>query len=201
MEKLAVMGGTFNPIHLAHLEMANAAVSEFHCDRVLFMTSGNPPHKRNKKVLDAQIRFAMTHLAIEDNPNFFDSDYELKKEGYSYTAQTMEILNKQYSNSEIYFVIGSDSLKDLIIWKDPEKLFLVTRFLVFPRKGLEVPIEHLIEEYQKKFHANITYIPYPVSNISSTYLREQMIKGNWEVARKFIPPKVYSYIRDHKLYD
>jgi len=200
MQKLAVMGGTFNPIHMGHIQMAKAAVSEFGCDKVLFITSGNPPHKRAKQVLDASIRFHMTHLAICDDPRFFESDIETQKATYSYTTQTMEILNQQYPDTEIYFVIGSDSLADLLSWKDPEKLFSITRFLVFPREGLDVPIEELTNKYRQLFGAKITYIPYPVVNISSTYLREQMALGNWEKVSPFIPPKVFSYIKEHELY-
>jgi len=200
MKKLAVMGGTFNPIHVGHLQMADAAVCKFGCDNVLFMTAGNPPHKHSNHILDAHIRFEMTHLAIKGDPRFFDSDYEVQKKGYSYTAQTMEMLSEQYPDTKMYFVIGSDSLADLLLWKDPDKLFSITQFLVFPRKGLDVPIDELTNKYRQMFGAKITNIPYPVANISSTYLREQMALGNWENISPFIPSKVFSYIKMHGLY-
>ena len=90
MQKIGILGGTFNPIHNGHLKMAKAAKEEYHLDQVMFLTSGNPPHKRGQKILDAEIRHIMVKRAISGIPGFFACDYEVKRDDWSYTVNTLK---------------------------------------------------------------------------------------------------------------
>ena len=199
MEKLAVLGGTFNPIHNAHLAMAQAAVTEFLCDHVLFMTGGNPPHK-HQEMPDAHVRMAMVSLAIQENPRFFASDYEIKKETYCYTSETMEYLHNFYPDTRIYFIIGADSLADLEKWHDVKRLFEITEFLVFRRGGSHVDIRKYQAYYKDKFGARLYCMDTEIPSVSSTLVRSLLECGKEEEAADLIPHPVMDYIKMNHLY-
>ena len=117
MSKIGIMGGTFNPIHNGHLAIAEKAVQQFGLDMVFFVTSGNPPHKKEKKILDAQIRHKMVCMAIKNYSKFEPCDFEVNREDYSYTADTLQYLKKNQRKSELYLIIGADSLHNFPTWK------------------------------------------------------------------------------------
>ena len=108
--KIGIMGGTFNPIHNAHLLIAEMAREEYGLDRVIFITDGNPPHKSAN--VTAKQRFEMTHIAIADNSAFEEDDFEINRSQKSYTVNTLGYLKEKYPNDDLFFIIGEDSLKD-----------------------------------------------------------------------------------------
>ena len=110
MKRYGMMGGTFNPIHLAHLYIAYEAKEELNLDKIIFMVAGNPPHKKESKIIDSKYRYNMVQKAIEGYEGFEISDYEIKKNGYSYTYETLQYLKKQDDNVEVFFIAGADSL-------------------------------------------------------------------------------------------
>ena len=120
-KKIGIMGGTFDPVHVGHLILGEAAYRQFSLERVWFMPSGNPPHKRDRTggATDEQ-RVEMVRLAISDNPHFRLSLIEMYEDGYSYTYRTLEYLRKQYPDTEFYFIIGGDSLFEFNHWPDKE---------------------------------------------------------------------------------
>ena len=124
VKRIGILGGTFDPIHNGYLIMAEIIRGAFELDRVLFIPSGNPPHKKNQTVTDAEHRYNMVCEALKGNPYFEKSRIEVDREGYTYTIDTLGILNEQYRGiADLYYIIGADVLYDLLTWKDYEKVF------------------------------------------------------------------------------
>ena len=196
MKKIGIMGGTFNPVHNAHLELAKCAKEQYALDVVIFMTSGNPPHKKHKDIPDGELRLEMLKLAISDREDFLADDFEVKSEEYSYSVNTMRYLGEKYPQSELYFIIGGDSLRSLPKWYKPEELVKLCKFLVYPRYGADLDDD--IYEIVKKYGGDIYPLHSPVINISSTQIREKIIKG--EDVLDMLPEGVFRYIKEHKLY-
>ena len=192
---IGIFGGTFSPIHSAHLIIAETAREQYELDRVIFMTSGDPPHKTAG--VDAPSRFQMTRLAIEGNDRFIDDDYEIKSGGKSYTVHTLEYMKKQYPNDKLFFIIGEDSLGDLGKWYEPEKIISMASLIVFPRVSQE-SLNEKITAAKEKFGGEILPVRAPVIGLSSTYIRERISRG--ETVRYMIPDKVGEYIKEHNLY-
>ena len=112
MKRIGILGGTFDPVHIGHTALAKAALKQYGLDKVLVMTGGNPPHKRDIKKTDANIRHDMVKLALTDEYKIEAFDYEVNKREYTYTAKTLTELKKLHPDWEIYFIIGEDSLYD-----------------------------------------------------------------------------------------
>lgn len=193
--KIGIMGGTFNPIHNAHLMIAENAREQYGLERIIFMTGGNPPHKSADITSDK--RFEMTHIAISDNPYFTDDDFEIKRKEKSYTVHTLEYLREKYPEDKLYFIIGEDSLCDLEKWYKPERILEMAVLLVFPRTSMQSLTEN-IERARKKHNGEILPIDAPVFQISSTEVRNR-IKDGLSV-RYLIPDRVIEYIEKYGLY-
>ena len=122
--KIGIMGGTFDPIHNGHLEIAKAAYEQFHLDKVWFMPNGNPPHKALTDIgSSVKERLRMVELAIEGQDGFCLEAYEARKKSVSCSYETMEYFNKIYPEDDFYFIIGADSLFAVDRWVHPERLF------------------------------------------------------------------------------
>ncbi len=193
--RTGIMGGTFNPVHNAHLMIAELAREEYGLDRVIFITSGNPPHK--SALVDARHRFNMTRLAIDGNRTFSDDDFEINRGEKSYTVHTLEYLKNKYPNDKLFFIIGEDSLNDLPKWYEPQRILTMASLLVFPRKSKE-SLMVTLQEMRKRYGGDILPIDAPVMGISSTDIRKR-ISDN-KTARYMIPDKVLGYIEENGLY-
>lgn len=196
--RIGIMGGTFNPIHNAHLMLAELAREEYKIDKLLFMPSGNPPHKQEEKPVPAEHRGEMCRLAIEDNPDFLYCDYEINKSELSYTANTLEYFKNKYPKDELYFIIGGDSLCALETWYKPEKILAFCTILVFERSGVCESTTAEIARLAEKYGANIKLIHAPKFDISSSQIRERIAGG--KTVRYMIPAEIIDYINEHKLY-
>lgn len=126
-------GGSFNPIHDRHIAIAASALAEARLSRVIFLPTGNPPHKRPEGLEEAEHRFEMTRLATLREPHFTASRMELDREGVIYTVDTLTLLKKQMPNAEFFYIIGEDTLLDLPNWRTPDKVFPLCTFLVCRR--------------------------------------------------------------------
>lgn len=191
--KIGIMGGTFDPIHNAHLIIAQMAKEQYFLDRMIFMPGGNPPHK--KGVTDKHIRFEMTDIAIETD--FEISDFEVKREEYSYTLSTLKHLHEQYPSDEIFFIIGEDSLNDIYKWHKPQEILKLCTMLVFPRNS-EKTLANKIHEVQKDMGGSIYAIEAPVFGISSTDIRNRIKEG--KSVKHMLPDRVLEYINEKGLY-
>jgi len=199
MKKIGIMGGTFDPIHIAHLILAEQGMEEFDLDEVLFIPTGQPPHKTEKKVTNAWQRYEMTKLAINDNPKFKCSDIEILREGNSHTAKTLEELHSQYPENEFYFILGADSLAYINEWQHPEIILNLATIIVANRNQTEKKL--LISQMQQLidiYGGKILLMTTPNLDISSNYLREQVAKGS--SIRYYVTNEVNAYIKEHALY-
>lgn len=196
--KIGLMGGTFNPIHMGHLIISEFLRVTFPLDKVIFIPSGNPPHKNND-IAESNHRMSMVNLATSQNPFFEVSSIELKRAGKSYTIDTIKEIKDIYPNDELYFIIGSDSLLDLTSWKDFESLISKTNFLIYGRpENTEESILNKIDELTKKYNSNIIYIKGPLIEISSTSIRD-MIKNEKSI-KYLVTEEVEKYIYKNNLY-
>ncbi len=199
MSKIGIMGGTFNPIHYAHLILAESAYEELKLDKVLFMPSKNPPHKLHENIVSDEHRVQIVKLAIQDNPHFELSCAELKREGITYTADTLEELNKKYPQDEFYFIMGADSLFQIEDWWNPQQIFQLTNIVAAVRDHTTQPeitgqMNHLTGLYQARIHLLCT----PNMDISSKMLRQYLKNG--KTIRYYVPDPVVHYIRENGLY-
>lgn len=139
MKRIGIMGGTFNPIHKGHLALAKAAREEFALDEVIFIPSGNPPHKAAGGVIDKELRLEMVKLATLGKRKYSVSRIELDRPGYSYAVDTFNALQKKYgAGAKLFFIMGLDSINELLGWKKPLELFKLCNFIVFPRQKEDI---------------------------------------------------------------
>ena len=187
--RIGILGGTFNPVHFGHLILAEEAVSKMRLNKVIFVPSYIPPHKKVESDISALDRLAMTRLAIADNPNFEVSSIEIDAKKRSYSIDTLKAFKKLYGDdAKLFFLTGSDSLKDLFSWKDINDIFKVSKFVVANRPGY--PIENVPKEVE-------TVVITPIE-ISSMDIRKRLAEGR--SIRYLVPEKVREYILSHQLY-
>lgn len=198
-KKIGIMGGTFNPIHIAHLILGESAYDQFGLDSVYFMPSKNPPHKDIKEVISDSHRTNMVKLAIADNPHFEFSDVELLREGYTYTVDTITYLKETLKETEFYFIIGADSLFMLDQWYEADKLLKMMHFVAATRDhATEEALQSKIAYLANRYGAKIDLLHIPTLDVSSQYLRN-CIKEHRSI-RYYVPSEVEAYIRTHQLY-
>ena len=199
MKKIGLMGGTFNPIHIGHLMLAENAYASCNLDEVWFLPSADPPHKVDQNVLEYAHRSRMTELAIESIPYFKKSDFETERSERSYTAETLRLLRMRYPDTEFYFIMGADSLFQIETWYEPHN--------VMKRSILAVAVRdhHSIEEMNKqidylkdRYGARIQLMNMPGIDLSSNMIRRRV--SQHQTIRFFVPENVRTYIYENGLY-
>ena len=198
-KRVGIMGGTFNPIHLGHLILAQAAYEAYDLDEVLFVPSGHSYMKDQSEILDAKKRVHMTGLAIEDNPHFALSTIEIDRDGNSYSYETLETLRKQNPKTEYYFIVGADTLFALETWKHPEILLPSCTILAAVRDGVSMEKMQKQADYlEEKFGGCIKLLPTSNIEISATDIRHKLAE-NREV-KYLVPDAVLQFIQKNGLY-
>jgi nicotinate-nucleotide adenylyltransferase len=201
MSGIGILGGSFDPPHLAHLAVAETAIGALALERVVFIPARRPPHKTGRDLADAADRLEMVRLAISGHPAFEASDIELAREGPSYSLDTVKHFRDEAGGAEIFFLIGMDSLIDLPTWYRIDELARLCRFVPFPRPGSPTPsAEHLapalgMEEARAVLQRAL---PMPPMDISSTEIRRLAAEGR--SVRRFVPEAVADYIARRGLY-
>ena len=185
--RLGIFGGSFDPIHIGHLIIAEFAREYMGLDKVIFIPVGNPSH-REDNLVSAIDRYNMIKIAIENNPNFEVSDIEIKEGKTNYTYDTLLEVKNRYKNCEIFEIIGEDSADYLHKWKNYDKLLEMCKFLVFRREGFSY----------KSSHQNIILMDSPKISISATFIRNR-VKENKSI-RYMVEDKVEKYIIEKNLY-
>lgn len=191
------MGGTFDPIHNAHLYIAYEAKELLGLDKVIFIPNGSPPHKDNKNITGASLRYRMVLEAIKDFEDFEVSKYEIEKKELSYTYKTLDHFKED--DVELYFITGADCLVDLDKWKNVSEIFSLCKFVVFTRPGFKE--EDLIEEKkraEKKYNGEIIFLNILDLEISSTDIRKRISEG--KRIDFFVPKRVINLIEKENIY-
>lgn len=200
MGKIGIMGGTFDPIHNGHLMLGRQAYEEYDLDQIWYMPSGQPPHKKDHEVTAARLRLAMTRLAVEGHEEFICSDFEMKREGNTYTAQTLRLLREEYPQHTFYFIAGADSLYEIESWYEPKQVMAQTVILAAYREYKEAncSIEAQIAYLTRKYGADIRLLHCREMEVSSAGLRRLAAEG--KSIAEYVPKPVEEYIRVHGLY-
>ena len=197
--KIGLLGGTFDPIHIGHLLIAEDAREALGLDTVVFIPAGRPWLKANQSVTDPQHRLAMVGLAIGPNPHFQVSDIEVRRQGPTYTVDTLEQLQQDYSpNAEKFLILGMDSLNELARWRSPERLFDLCVVVGVSRPGQEEIDIDKLESIAEGASGKIVLISGPSVGISGTNIRDRVVHGKSIKYR--VPVDVESYILEHGLY-
>jgi nicotinate-nucleotide adenylyltransferase len=191
--RLGVLGGTFDPPHIAHLIFAEQACEQLELDRVLFIPAGDPWRKADRQITPAAQRLEMVRIATQDNPAFDVDDSEIRREGPTYTVETLRELSKGlHEGDQLFFLAGEDALADLPYWHDPAGIASLATIVVAPRQGAATPAD-------LPFHASrLARIAMPFMDVSSTDLRQRAREGR--SLRYLVPPAVEKYIHENKLY-
>lgn len=189
--RTGIFGGTFNPIHLGHLALANYLCEENWVDELWFLITPQNPFKQEQTLLDNHLRMKMVEAAIADYPRFKASDFEFTLPRPSYTVTTLQKLSETYPDREFVLIIGADNWAAFDKWKSPKEILRNHRILVYPRPGYEINPHEL--------PAQVKAVNTPLLEISSTFIRESIASG--KDIRYFLHPEVYRFIKQHQLYN
>ncbi len=207
---LGVLGGTFNPVHHAHLRLGEEAREALGLARLLFVPAGRPALK-HEQLAPARDRVEMVRLATASNPAFEVLDFELARSGPSYTVDTLREIARRFPEERLWFIVGGDVLRELDRWREPETLFGLASLAVAGRPGsTEAPAKLLPEALLALFepgpnglvHASgneIRALPFPALEISASEVRRRIARG--ASVRYLVPDAVLDYIRKHRLYE
>jgi len=210
-ERIGVFGGSFDPVHMGHLTVAQDAVEQLELDRLIFVPAAVPPHKQDHTLADGEHRLAMLQLAAEDNPAFEVSDMELRRGGVSYTFETMQQVQAEHPGAEMFFIIGLDSLSELHLWRNIDELLTQYTVVPFARGGEDpqsaagkaalsggpVTPESFGEGgWTEKLMERLIRIH--EIEISASEIRMRLAEGL--SIRYLVPPEVEMYIFEHHLY-
>ena len=199
-KSIAIMGGTFDPIHHGHLVTAEAVRYRFKVDKVVFMPAGQPAHKTNKKVTHNEHRYLMTVLATMRNENFEVSRIEIDRAGVTYTIDTIEELKRMCRpDVRLYFITGADAIHQIMTWKESERLLGMCDFVAVTRPGYDKSkLFQDIGEIREKFSSRVHYMEVPALAISSSDIRERAKRG--APIKYLLPQEVEDYIHKFGLY-
>lgn len=186
-EKVGILGGTFNPPHLAHMIIAEQVLNQLDLDMILFMPTSTPPHKDEKEAIDGETRLLMTQLAISQNPHFQIEAYEVSRGGKNYTFDTMTDLQEMYPETTFYFIIGADMVEDLPNWYRIEELANMVQFVAVSRPG-----------YNLETNYPVITIDTPNVDISSSEIRQMVASGR--SIRYLVDDEVRYFIEEEGLY-
>jgi nicotinate-nucleotide adenylyltransferase len=191
IERVGIMGGTFDPIHHGHLVAASEVATLYDLDEVIFVPTGEPWQKSERKVSPAEHRYLMTVIATASNPRFWVSRVDIDRAGPTYTIDTIRDISAQRPGAELFFITGADALAQILSWKDAEDALKLARFIGVTRPGYELTDEHLPTD-------SVTLLDVPAMAISSSDCRTRVAAGRpvWYL----VPDGVVQYINKHALY-
>ncbi|HMP88785.1 MAG TPA: nicotinate-nucleotide adenylyltransferase [Kiritimatiellia bacterium] len=199
--KIGIFGGSFNPIHLGHLIMAQDAGEAYSLDRIIFVPAAIAPHKLTQTLVTPSHRLDMIRLALGDRSEWEVSDEEIRRGGVSYTIDTVQHFIAVYPEADIYFIIGGDTLPELHTWKDINDLLALCKFITMVRPGFDPESLHRQSLRLPPGHVEALISRVTVGHVidlSSTEIRVRVAKN--ESIRYLVPDSVERYIREHQLY-
>ncbi len=197
MARVGVLGGTFDPPHNGHLAIAQAALAQLQLAEVLFAPTHQPPHKLGNEITPIEHRLAMVRLAIAPHPRFTLSRVDVDRAGPTFTVDTMRLLRQKFPDAELYFIMGTDSLANILTWRAPAEFIRLCRLAVFNRPGFTVDLDAL-EAQLPGLHERAVILPAPALDIAASDLQQRVCAGlpitDW------VPAAVATYIAEHGLY-
>ena len=197
--KIGVLGGTFDPVHTGHIELAEAVIHQLGLAYILFVPAGNPYFKTERNISPAKERLEMVRLAIKGSPNLKVSTMEIERPGPSYTVDTIAELKATLApDDEIYFVLGWDILPELPKWREPARLIQLCRLVAIPRMNYRVPDLSPLEKDVPGITERTVVLGAPTINISATIIRERVAGG--QSIKHMVPAAVERYIKESGLY-
>ena len=197
--RIGILGGTFNPVHLGHLLMAQDAMEQVGLERVKFIPSATPPHKAVESLASERDRLHMIRLAIRGNNRFEVDDVEVQRGGRSYSVDTLTELRRREPRADFYFIIGADSLRELHLWREVERVVTLCTFVTVPRPGFDpkpVVDPRLDAATRRRLRQHVLHGH--SCDIASREIRARVASGR--PIRYLIPDAVYQYMRRRKLY-
>lgn len=200
VRRIALMGGTFDPIHYGHLVTAESVREKFGFDTVMFIPSGNPPHKRRISVSSPVHRYNMVQMAVASNRYFTVSRVEIDREGSTYTIDTIRELKSLLRNdADIYFITGADAILEVLTWKDPNELLSMCKFIAVTRPGYDKgALIQKVQELKALYNCDITIMDVPSFDISSSDIRQKVARC--QSIKYLVPENVEQYIYMNNLY-
>jgi nicotinate-nucleotide adenylyltransferase len=198
VERIGVLGGTFDPPHIGHLWLATMAADALELDRVLFMPAAQPPHKRRGQVTSAAERLLLTRIAIDDDPTFALCPIEMERPGPSFTVDSVEELLRLYPDVRLYLLMAADALAGIDTWREPERLLALVEWAVGPRAGSGLPDR---DELRRRFGAaaaRIHLLEGPTLDVSASEIRRRVAAG--QAIRYLVPRAVEELIIERGLY-
>ncbi len=190
--KIGIFSGSFNPIHVGHLVLANYITEFTEVDEIWFLVTPQNPLKENSELIDEDLRLEMTRLALEAYPNFKCSDFEFTLPRPSYTVNTLNALSEKYPEHEFYLIIGADNWDTFHQWKDYKSILDKHHIYVYPRLDAKLTIS-------KGLRSSVEALESPIIEISSTFIRDSIAEG--KNMKAFLTESVYNYIKDNNLYE
>jgi len=191
-KRIGIFGGTFDPIHLGHLIVAQQAAEKLGLDQVLFIPAGKPPHKGGEKLSPARDRYQMVRLAVRGHRLFKVSDIEIKSKKSSYTVNTLKALKSKYKTAGLFLLLGLDQAVLLSTWKEPQELFELATVCVLSRPGFTR------NEVESRWRKMLRFLPVSLIDISATAIRDRVRRS--QAIRYLVPEEVARYIKNKKLY-
>ncbi len=197
--RIGLMGGTFNPIHIGHLVTAEEAFYQFKLDEIIFIPSGQPPHKIDGEIASAEDRYLMTVIATASNPHFTVSRIEIDRKGPSYTVDTLREMKKIYGEeTELFFITGADAIIEILTWKDPEIIADMCEFIAATRPGYSLKRFEELHLVGSSKLPKVHFMEIPALAISSTDIRRRVKEGR--PVKYLLPDGVAAYLMKRGLY-
>lgn len=197
--KTGILGGTFDPVHRGHLEIAREARVSQELSKVVFIPVGQPVIKPNHLITPSRHRLEMLRLAVAGIPDFSVSDIEIKRSGPSYTVDTLtQLRNSSNTDNELFFILGWDSLMQMPEWREPERLIELCSLIAIPRPGCSRPDMEKLETSIPGITRRTVLLDKPLLDISASEIREKAARG--EAIDHLVPVPVAEYIRKHGVY-
>ena len=199
-KKIGILGGSFNPIHIGHILMSRYTYEQLDLGKVYLMPNEKPPHKEDELMLDAVHRLNMCKIVDENNDFLETIAVEIGNNKTNYTVETMKhLLSKKFRNSEIYFIVGADSLLQIETWREYKKLFELINFVCIMRPTYDLEkVENKISQLEEKYDIKINRIEMPLIGISSTNIRNRILEN--KSVKYMLDSDVIDYIDSNNLF-
>jgi len=199
MMRLGIFGGTFDPVHYGHLVLAETCREQLDLDEVRFVPAATPPHKLDHRISDGHARADMLSLAVSGYPEFVVDRRELKRKGPSFTVDTLTEYATEFPDAELFFLVGADSLRDLLTWRNPERISQLATLVACNRPGVAaLQVDQVIEWVGAEIAGRVLTQQIPGTDISASDLRERARTGR---SLRFLTPRsVEMFLTEHNLY-